>query len=282
MIPRVIHRIWLGSDPMPDDFERYGRTWGDHHPDWEMRLWTDHDVPELRSAEALERCRHHGEGSDLVRYEVLLRFGGVYVDTDMECLRSLEPLMDVPAFAGETRPGKLGSAVLGSVSGHHAFEVMLKRASDGAGRGHVSGASGARLLTDVLLGRDDVKVFPPEIFYPFHHRRQPDREAGRSEAYAIHHVRASWKGREDLREELRRLRGRLERSERMNRELRGERRQLRKRLESSEAGRQELAAELDRSRRRLEALEDSRRPPLRSQLGRVTRAARRRTHRRSS
>jgi inositol phosphorylceramide mannosyltransferase catalytic subunit len=257
VIPHTIHRIWFGPDAMPADFVRYGETWREHHPDWEMLLWTDEALPELRYPDALERCRNHGERSDLVRYELLARVGGVYVDTDMECLRPIDPLTDVPALAGETRPGKLGNAVLGAVPGHPAIEELLQRARRGVGHGHTAVSTGPLLVTEVLRDRDDVRIFPPTVFYPFHQRLQPDKDLGRSEAYTVHHMEVSWKAREDLRGDIRRLRGRLERLDHRNKKLRRDRRELRKSLERSRAARRELRAEKQWARRRVARLRRS-------------------------
>jgi inositol phosphorylceramide mannosyltransferase catalytic subunit len=269
VIPRVIHRIWLGGEPMPEEFERYGRTWSEHHPGWEVRLWTDGNLPDLRHPDALERCRNEGEQSDLIRYEVLLRFGGVYVDTDVECLRPIDSLLDAEAFVGETRPGKLGSAVVGAVAGHPGIDLLLDRASERAGVGHQAGSTGPGLLTNVLRARDDVKVFGPEVFYPFHRRRQPDQAAGRDVAYAVHHVQASWKSREDLRKDIRRLRGRVERGLEVQQQLRRDRRRLRKQLERSTARERDLAEGVDRARSRLHEVEVTRWWRLRAGVGRA-------------
>ena len=38
--------------------------------------------------------------SDLARYDILWRYGGVYVDCDLEALRPIDDLLDVPGFAG--------------------------------------------------------------------------------------------------------------------------------------------------------------------------------------
>ena len=281
MIPRVIHRIWLGPNPMPEDFERYGRTWHEHHPDWEVRLWTDHNLPELRFPEALERCRNAGERSDLIRFEVLVRHGGVYVDTDVECLRSFAPLMDTPAFVGETRPGKLGSAVVGAEPGHPAFGPILEAATQRVGIGHQAASAGPRFLTEMLRGREDVTVFPRDHFYPFHHRRQPDKNAIPSDAYAIHHVEASWKDRDALRADNRRLKARLERTQETNKKLRRQRRRLRERLERSRARNRREAAQAGRAGSRLQAVERTGWWRARAALARGTRPLRSRARRRS-
>ena len=94
LIPRIFHRIWVGPDPLPAEYARYGQTWLDHHPGWELRFWTDDNFPDgLRRPEAQERLRSPVERANILRLEVVWRFGGVYVDTDFECRRSIEPLI---------------------------------------------------------------------------------------------------------------------------------------------------------------------------------------------
>ena len=122
-IPHVIHRVWLGRSPMPKELVHYGETWRRHHPGWRLRLWRDRHVRRLVPREAAARARHHAELSDLVRFEVLRRLGGVYVDTDVECLRSIEPLLQgEQAVLGYEKPGRVGTAVLAATLGHPLFE----------------------------------------------------------------------------------------------------------------------------------------------------------------
>lgn len=230
MIPKVIHRVWLGEDPMPDEFEYYGETWQRHHPDWEMRLWTDSNLPELRFPDAFERCRNHGERSDVLRSELLLRFGGLYVDTDVECRKPLEPLIDdIPAFAAWVRPGRIGSAVLGAEPGHPAIERLLTEMQDRVGQGSQIEATVA-LLTDVLSAAPDVEVFEPDTFYPYHPRHNPANGRDFPDAYAVHHWGLTWKTKDDLRDRVRGLRDKLEKAEAENRRLRRKERRATRRL----------------------------------------------------
>jgi mannosyltransferase OCH1-like enzyme len=254
----MIHRVWLGSDPMPDEFEYYGETWQQHHPEWEMRLWTDSNLPELRYPEALGRCRNHGERSDVLRSELLLRFGGIYVDTDVECKRSLEPLIgDAPAFCAWVRPGRIGSAVLGAVPGHPAIERLLTEMQERVGKGSQIEAT-VGLLTTVLSEAPDVEVFDSDTFYPYHPRHNPANGSDFPNAYAVHHWGLTWKTRDDLRDRVRGLRDKLEQAGEQNARLKQRRRRLRKRLQRAESRNRELATELRRTRRRLEGLEQTR------------------------
>lgn len=197
MIPHVIHRIWLGADRLPERFEEYGESWRRNHPGWEMRLWTDEDVSDLSDPKALARARSAAERSDLLRYELLHRFGGVYVDTDVECLRSIEPLIDgAPAFAGREPRGLIGNAVLGAIPGHLAFEAAAKEARTRIGYGTILKATGPPFLDGVLARFPELVVFPPEVFY------SPVRDDVGWEpppgAYALHHWTNSWLTREEL------------------------------------------------------------------------------------
>ncbi len=94
-IPKVIHQIWLGS-PLPRKLRRYSETWRRQHPDWELKLWTDVEVARLDfpTRPLFESTTCWGQKSDLLRVELLLREGGVYVDLDYECYKPLDPLRE--------------------------------------------------------------------------------------------------------------------------------------------------------------------------------------------
>ncbi len=249
MIPKVIHRVWLGTDPMPDEFEHYGETWRRHHPDWEMQLWTDSHMPELRFPDALDRCRNHGERSDILRSEVLLRYGGLYVDTDVECQKPLEPLIDdIDAFAAWVRPGRIGSAVLGAVPGHPAIEKLLTEMQARVGKGSQIEAT-VGLLTDVLSAAPDVEVFDSETFYPYHPYHNPANGREFPDAYAIHHWGLTWKTKDDLRDRVRGLREKLEAAEAENRRLRRRERKATRKLRKTRRRGNDLERQLRAMRR---------------------------------
>ena len=258
-IPRIIHRIWLGDDEMPAEYVEFGETWRRHHPGWEFRTWTDSELPELSCPEAFERCRNFGEASDLIRYEVLSRFGGVYVDTDVECLQSIEPLIeDATAFAAYARPNVIGSAIVGAVPGHPAMVATLEAVCAGAGAGPQVEATGPVALTRVLEQAEDVKLFGRETFYPLDYWQIPFSVAEQGEpgeGYAIHHWHATWQTRENL---MRRTRELMLRSrERRKRDQTRLRRQQR-RLDRKDKRLQAALARERKVRARLERIEGSR------------------------
>lgn len=194
-IPRVVHRVWLGDRPMPDRDRAYGDALAAIHPGWEHRLWRDADLPALGiGARERSRARTMSELSNVVRYEILSRHGGVYMDTDVECRRSFAPLLrGVSAFAALELPGRIGNAVLGAVPGHPAFERAAREARETLGLGHHSvDANGPYFLTLILEQVRDVHILPAIAFYPYLWN-EPER-AGEDfpGAYAVHHWAKSW------------------------------------------------------------------------------------------
>lgn len=104
-IPKIIHFIWLGSKPFPRESIENIRSWIAHHPDWKIKFWTDRQRPlphpgmemHLVKDFSFEKLKpfylisdNYGEKSDLLRYEILFKEGGIYVDHDVKCIKSFE------------------------------------------------------------------------------------------------------------------------------------------------------------------------------------------------
>jgi mannosyltransferase OCH1-like enzyme len=110
-IPRTFHQLWLGPEPMPAEFQEFRTTWQRLHPGWEHKLWTDATLPPLENQRAFDLARSAAAKSNIARYEIVRRFGGVYIDTDFECKRSLEALLQgVDCFAAWERKGSANNA----------------------------------------------------------------------------------------------------------------------------------------------------------------------------
>ena len=194
-IPRVFHRIWLGSEPMPEAECRLGETWARHHPGWEQRLWRDDDLPELGvPAEIIARAENPVELADVARFHIIARHGGVYVDTDFECLRPLDSLLKgVDAFAAFQLPGEVNTALLGATAGHPAFRRAAELVTETFGRAPLPGSTGPPFFTHLLWDFPEVTLFPPELFYPYLWTEPERRNEHFPGAYAVHHWAMSWR-----------------------------------------------------------------------------------------
>lgn len=120
MIPRVMHFIWMqGADAMPADYRRCYESWAPEHPGWAIRLWSRDDLFWLHNAWVWDDGVRPIVQADVARFEIVLRYGGVYLDCDQECLHPIDGLVgDVGAFVSRRDDRNLESAGFGATHGH--------------------------------------------------------------------------------------------------------------------------------------------------------------------
>lgn len=226
MVPRILHQIWLGDRELPEEFAAYRETWRTHHPAWEHRLWAEDNLPSgLRRPEVYERLRVPAERSDILRLEVLWLFGGVYVDTDFECLGPLDPVIEeLDFFTAPLKPnGWVNNAFIGSVAGHPILDRALTELRPREFHGYDKHGTGPRFLDTLLQDYPEAARLPAELFY----QTSPSQL---EHAVAVHHAAQSWKDADSYRNAVglaeRRnfeLRGRIEELERELADLKTER-----------------------------------------------------------
>lgn len=116
MIPKIIHYCWLSEEPFPKDISKYIQTWKKILPDYELRLWnlnTDNIGENLWVRQSFE-AKKYAFAADYIRIFALYKYGGIYLDTDVEVIKTFNDLLHLPYFAG-TEGGKwIEAAVLGS------------------------------------------------------------------------------------------------------------------------------------------------------------------------
>src|SRR5439155_16470073 len=191
-IPRLFHWIWLGDDPLPEQHRAWMDSWLKLNPGWTHDLWTEENRPRFVNEAQFLAADSLWQKADIARYEIVYRYGGIYLDTDTECLRSFEPLLEgVEAFAVEHRPRHRPATVenfaIGAIPGHPWLAETIARlpAAMKAGGG-VLQETGPRFLAEVTRGRADVAILGPSVFFHRPAWLQPEVPAG---AYAVHHGR---------------------------------------------------------------------------------------------
>lgn len=195
-IPRILHRTV--PEQTDKTVECYWARFEAMHPGWKMMTWRDPLDPEQfpYTSDLWDLCANGAQLAGLVRLEVLYTHGGIYVDSDVEPLRSMEPLRRLWAFAGWEDAKCVPDAVLGSVPGHPAFHAMLTEARLRLEAGQDAWHTGPGVTTSVLPGRDDVVLFGPSAFYPYHYlekaRAREDFAKTTPAAFCVHRWHGSW------------------------------------------------------------------------------------------
>ncbi|MEX2620150.1 MAG: glycosyltransferase, partial [Egibacteraceae bacterium] len=137
-IPKIVHRIWVeGSGLLPHEYAEAGEEWREMHPDWELMQWTVPPFP-LQNQDAWDYAPPEDAlrwRADVLRLELLLEYGGVYVDMDVIPLRPLDVLMDDSAWAGYSPDRWKGqqvvtNAIMAAEPGHRWIRRCVDRLPD--------------------------------------------------------------------------------------------------------------------------------------------------------
>ena len=103
MIPKIIHYCWFGRGEMPKLVRQCIESWYRHMPDWYYRLWNEDNFDIVSAPVYVQeayQAKRYAFVSDYVRLWALEQYGGLYLDTDVEVLKTFEPLMNDTAFIG--------------------------------------------------------------------------------------------------------------------------------------------------------------------------------------
>jgi mannosyltransferase OCH1-like enzyme len=185
-IPKVIHHIWLGS-PLPEKCRVLRETWIKNHPGWQFVLWTDKEIEQLglENKALYDASTNWGEKSDIARYEIVYRFGGLYLDTDFECIKPMDVLHHCLDFytgiytshsRGNSPSMVMGMGLIGARAGHPILRALIDGLKTTPVKGNNNSSSilsrtGPYYFTKVVLAtaeKDNLRnvIFPPMFVYP--------------------------------------------------------------------------------------------------------------------
>jgi hypothetical protein len=130
VIPRLVHRIWLGSE-VPAEFGAVWQRWHDLFPDYTFRTWREGDLRELGMPKYLWSARTYSEQSDIARLRIVNRCGGIYADCDVEPLVRFDDLWtndDRLVVFESPGPGRILAGLIAAAPGALDFvEAFIER-----------------------------------------------------------------------------------------------------------------------------------------------------------
>ena len=207
----------MGGD-IPEQYTKYIDSWKRHHPEWDYKLWNDNDIPsyDFINKEAFTKAKNFGTKSDLWRYDILYKYGGLYVDVDVECLKPIDDLHNCfDWYAGHGIVG-LENALIGSKK-NHPFTHQLNHSLDHAFLANINTvedvfvSTGPIYLTKVFfsqkkywLNNAQFMIFPSDYFSPFTPTEVAEKKIASwtpdelhskiKKSYAIHYYGKNWMG----------------------------------------------------------------------------------------
>ena len=180
MIPKTIHYCWFGRGKKSKLMQKCIASWKKYCPDYEIIEWNENNF-DIHMNGYTRMCyeqKKYAFLSDYVRLYVVEKYGGLYFDTDVELIKSPEPLLNFPAFFGfEDRMHVNTGIGFGAEPGNRVVHMMLAE-YDGLLQGEKD-VIGCPLLNTSALRKlglypngekqdfGDAVVYPVDYFNPY-------------------------------------------------------------------------------------------------------------------
>lgn len=127
MIPKKIHYVWVGGNEKPNYIKKCIQTWKDKYPDYEIIEWneTNFDINTNEFVKEAYKRKKWAFVSDYIRMFVIYHYGGIYFDTDIIAINSLDSLLNNKAFIGYENDYVPFTAVFGAIPKHAFIKKIL-------------------------------------------------------------------------------------------------------------------------------------------------------------
>lgn len=217
MIPKIIHLCWLSGDPYPRKIQSCIDTWKEYCPDYEIMLWDTKrfDINSIPWTKQAYDVKKYAFASDYIRLYAVYNYGGIYLDSDVEVLKSFDDVLDLPYFVcQEIGSGRLELAAFGAEQG----TSWVKTAMDWYENRHFIKEDGSmhlevqplimkRFLSatykwtlvsgkeEVVRDDDKLCVLPCDWFnaHPFNDERDGGKNPVTENTHCIHHYAGQWR-----------------------------------------------------------------------------------------
>ena len=213
MIPKIIHYCWFGGKEKPQDVLSCIESWKKFLPDYEIKEWNEsnYDINKCQYMADAYKEKKWAFVSDYCRIDVVNQYGGLYLDTDVEVIKSFDPLLKEQFFCGyeASEPKASPKAInFGLAFGSEASSVVLSEILEEYHKlsfykpdGNFNLITCPTLQTKVLERHgvtpngenqkvNGITVFSEEYFCPMNYLTGKTNITPNT--YSIHHYSATW------------------------------------------------------------------------------------------
>ena len=207
MINKVIHYCWFGENKIDKTSELCMKSWEEFLPDFSKKKWSEEncliDNPFVRKSFKEKKWAFL---ADYFRLKALYSEGGIYLDTDMLLVKSLNPLLNEKCFLGFESTDMVSAGIIGAVPNHPFIRRCLDFYDNLNDFDFLNPTSIPIVITDQLKknglekygGQNigEVMLFPIDYFYPYTYRDhllgKNSKEKITENTFAVHLWNASW------------------------------------------------------------------------------------------
>lgn len=206
MIPKKIHYCWFGRGEKPKQAQKCISSWKKYCPDYEIIEWNEDnfDISCNEYVKEAYEAKMYAFVSDYVRLYAMHKDGGIYMDTDVEVVRSLNVFLHEKAFSGFESKESIPTGIMAAEKGFHLFEYLLEyydRRHFILPNGNLDTTTNTRIITELLSNKgfvpngkyqviDGFALYPQDFFCPLNNATGVLRKT--KNTATIHWFSKSW------------------------------------------------------------------------------------------
>lgn len=199
MIPKKVHYIWLGRGQKSNLSHICINSWKEKLSEYEICEWNEDnlDLDAIASENRFfAECRKRklwAYMTDYIRLLVLYREGGIYLDTDVQVLKSFDPLLEHSCFFGKEAKEYIGTGMIACEPGNSVIKKVLDFYQDDIWESPLFTIPS--IITHILNNTDladTVAVYPMEYFAPYDPWKPYDENCITKNTYCVHWFQANW------------------------------------------------------------------------------------------
>lgn len=229
-IPKIINYCWFGRKPLPNLAKKCIESWKKFCPEYKIIEWNEDnfDINICTYTQQAYEAQKYAFVADYARFYILFNFGGIYFDTDVELIKSIDTIIEKGSFMGleqnyneknitnslKVTPG-LGIAAnpglgIAANPGLSIYQEMLDLYSKKKfinENGSLDLTTIVEYTTDILIKHglknksgiqqiDNIYIYPKEYFCPIDYRT--GKKNFTENTYSIHHYMASWHSKKEI------------------------------------------------------------------------------------
>ncbi len=218
MIPKKIHYCWIGGNPLPASAKKCIDSWKKFCPDYEIIEWneTNYDFTKNQYMKDALEAKKWGFVPDYARLDIIYQHGGIYLDTDVEVVKSFDDMLQNKGYAGFEDKEFVN---LGQGFGAEKGNLVIKKLMDSYESLNFKNSDGTlNLVASPILNTEELcnlglqqtgemqdimdcfKIYPTDYFCPKSLNDGIIRKTDNT--YSIHHFDATWFTEEQQKEKL--------------------------------------------------------------------------------
>lgn len=203
MIPKRIFYVWFGGEKTAMA-NICIQNWREKLPDYEI-IELNENSSYFDFKKAYRDClwfksvydrKMWAYVADYVRCKVLYDHGGIYFDTDVTVVKSLDNLLNNDFFAGYEKENLINGAIMGCTPKHTFMKDMIDFYHNEIFKSSLYAIP--TIITELIKRNNykNITIFPREYFYPFNPFANKGEtftpECVTENTYTIHWWNASW------------------------------------------------------------------------------------------